>query len=99
MGMPDTHYTVQLIAMKTREELDQFARRHGLKGTLAARVEREGELYYVLLLGVYEVFEEAQTAVAGLPAPVHEAKPWIRPLRSLQAAMARAEAPTPSGGG
>ena len=96
MEMPGSHYAIQLIAMKTSEELDEFVRRHGLDGTLATRVERQGELYYVLLLGVYEVLREAEDAKAGLPTALRDAEPWIRPLSSLQAAMGRAEAAKPS---
>ncbi len=85
-------YAVQLMAMSTKESLEQFVDREGISGVSAARVERDGKLYYVLILGVYESAADARRAVASLPAGYAAMAPWIRPLRSLQAAIVRADA-------
>ena len=97
MDLPGNFYAVQLIAMNSREELESFVRRHDLGGTSAAQVERDGHLYYVLLLGVFETVEDAKRAIDELPPPFSEISPWIRPLRSLKAAMVRAQALRESG--
>jgi DamX protein len=96
--LPRDFYAVQLIAMNTREELEAFVQRHGIEGVSAARVERDDALYYVLLLGIYETLDKARRAVADLPGPFRDTTPWIRPLGSLQSAMARADTLAGSGG-
>lgn len=92
MELPKRFYAVQVLAAASRDELERFTRRHQLEGLSSARVERDGELYYVLLLGVYETLETARTVIAGLPPPLAALAPWVRPVGSLQAAMARADA-------
>jgi septal ring-binding cell division protein DamX len=90
--LPREFYAVQVLAMPSRDALDAFVQRHGIQDVTAARVERDGELYYVLLLGIYETAEIARRAAAALPQPFDHTMPWIRPLGSLQAAMMRANA-------
>lgn len=98
MQLPRDFYAVQMLAMTSREELDDFTARHDLAGLQAARVERDGTLYYVLLLGVYPSLEQARDALADLPRGLSGVEPWIRPVGSLQAAMARADALVSSAG-
>ena len=93
--LPGDFYAVQLIAMPSKETLEAFASRERLRSVSAVRVESNGELYFVLLLGIYESYAIARQAVAAIP-PVEGAEPWIRPLGSLQAAMARADRMTGS---
>ena len=57
----------------------------------AARIEQNGQVLYVLLLGVYESKEIAQSAVAVMPTEVQSLKPWIRPIEGLQDAMMRGD--------
>jgi len=94
--LPDDFYAVQLIAMSSKEALEAFVQRERLESVSAARVERDGELFYVLLLGIYESEAIAQRAVATLPMALQDTGPWIRRLGSLQAAMRRADAATGS---
>ena len=65
-------------------------------GLSATQIESEGELLYILLLGIYESFEQAQQASSELPAQLAGFEPWIRRLGPLQAAMLRAEQLLPS---
>ncbi|MDZ7669975.1 MAG: SPOR domain-containing protein [Gammaproteobacteria bacterium] len=94
--LPDDFYAVQLIAMSSKKALEAFVQRERLEGMSAARVERDGELFYVLLLGIYESEAIARRAVATLPPPLQDAGPWIRRLGSLQAAIQRADTTTGS---
>lgn len=96
--LPSEFYAVQVLAMSTPQQIEAFVRRHGIEGVSAARVEREGEIYYVLLLGIYETLDIAREAVADLPAPFTDTSVWIRPLGSLQSAMLRAERLAAAGG-
>ena len=70
----------------------------------AARVEKEGELFYVLILGVYESETIARDASAELPDALVGTQPWIRKLGSLQTAHLPSQheaeviaGPTPTG--
>lgn len=94
--LPRDLFAVQLMAMSSKEALEEFVEQSGIRGISAARVERDGALYYVLILGIYETAEDARQAAASLPDGVVSATPWIRPLGSLQAAMARADSLTGS---
>jgi DamX protein len=89
--LPADFYAVQLMAMSSKDSLEAFVAREGIRNMSAARVERDGELFYVLLLGIYENAETARRAVASLPDEIGGAEPWIRPLGSLQSAMQRAD--------
>ncbi|MCZ6890483.1 MAG: SPOR domain-containing protein, partial [Gammaproteobacteria bacterium] len=56
-----------------------------------ARVARNGELYYVLLLGVYRDKSTAEEAAAQLPERIMSQNPWVRSMKSLQEAIANAD--------
>jgi DamX protein len=90
--LPPDFYAIQLLAMDSRSELETYVEATGVPGMSAAPVERNGGLYYVLLLGVYESRADAEAAAQDLPAPFADRNPWIRSLGSLQAAMARGAA-------
>ena len=65
MDTPPDYYVVQLVAVQTREALEEYAARKELQGMSAARVERDGCLFYVLLLSVYPDRERARTGWRG----------------------------------
>jgi len=92
--LPSDFYTIQLLAMNSRSELEVYVQEAGVPGMSAAPVELNGALYYALLLGVYESRANAERALQGLPAAFADLNPWIRSLKSLQAAMTRAAALT-----
>ena len=91
LELPPDYFAVQLTAMSSAAQLEQFFRETELEGLSAAQVERDGELFYILLLGIYESFSRAEQAATDLPPPLDGFDPWIRRLGTLQAAMIRAE--------
>ena len=90
--VPADYYVVQLVALTSKEALEEYAKRKELRGMSAARVERGGALYYVLLLGVYPDRRRADLAAADLPEAFAEFAPWVRRVGSLQEAIRRADA-------
>ena len=91
MKLPAGFYALQLLAMSSREELAQLVNERRLQGTITALVERNGRFFYVLLAGIYENSETAERAAISLEAEFDDFKPWVRPLRTLQNAMRRAD--------
>jgi septal ring-binding cell division protein DamX len=89
--LPAHFYVVQIIAMSSLEGLQSFAYEHLLSDILAARVEANGELFYVLLLGTYETLTDAKSAAASRPESLMSIEPWVRKLGSLQDAIARGD--------
>lgn len=92
LDLPSSFYAVQLVALSSKEVLDAYAAQERLRGMSAARVENDGRLYYVLLLGIYPDRQSAQTAADNMPAALSDMNPWVRDLGSLQQAMSRADA-------
>lgn len=90
--VPGHYYAVQLIAMPSAAALQNFADGQNLTDTTSVMVEREGQLFHVLLLGIYEDAATARRAVASLPPDLRDAEPWIRRISSLQSASMRANA-------
>ena len=90
LDLPASYYALQLFATGTREGAEAVAVRSGLRGMAGARVERDGEVFHVLLVGVYASKERAERALASLPASVRAMNPWVRRLGGLQEAMRRA---------
>ena len=90
MGMPDEYFAVQLVALDSADELDAFVRAHGLGHLPHARVERDGHIHHVLLLGVYETYALAEAASLDPPPPLEPGDSWIRPLGGLKRAIQRA---------
>lgn len=88
--LPADLFVVQLMAMASSEKLTSFLDVNELNDLTAARVEKDGELFYVLILGVYESEAIARDASAELPDALAGTQPWIRKLGSLQIAMIRA---------
>ncbi len=92
MDLPADFYAVQLVAVSSKEALEQFAEDHGLRGMSAARVANDDRLFYVLLLGIYETRDLAEEAITDIPPPLEELHFWIRSMGSLHEAMLAGDA-------
>jgi septal ring-binding cell division protein DamX len=89
IDLPAEFWAVQLIALSSKEALEAFATANDIRGMSAARIGAGGELFYILLLGVYETRDLATEASTDLPPPLDN--PWIRSLGSLQKGMLEAD--------
>ena len=90
--VPPDYYVLQLLALGSKEALEEYAARKAFRGLSAARVERGGALFYVLLFGMYRDRQSADAAAANLPPELAEFKPWVRRVESLQEAIRRGDA-------
>ena len=81
---PD-HYTVQLAAMTEEARVSRFISRHQIKGELAYfQFERDGQVLYALVMGVYPDRSAANAAISGLPERVQAGTPWPRQIGRIQ---------------
>lgn len=87
-SMPANHFTVQLVASSSMENLRFFARQNNLPDRWTARTNVNGKNWYVLLLGVYPTRGEAATALSTVRNRL-DTTPWIRSMASLQSVLVR----------
>lgn len=79
------HFTLQLLGSHARETVESFRRQHRLdKDAAVVTTRHEGSAWYVLVYGSYPDKDRARAAVAGLPAPLQQARPWPRRIGDLQ---------------
>jgi septal ring-binding cell division protein DamX len=84
MALSGDMFAVQLMAVANESLADEFISDYGLQDTLTILMAREDDLYYVVLLGVFESFADAQYAVDHRPQSLADVEPWIRSLSSIQ---------------
>ena len=92
MALPGEHLAVQLAAVTSRPLAEAFSRDHELEDTMILELANEDDLYYVVLMGIYAVYAEAQAAVDTRPESLEDIRPWIRPLSAIQSGIRAAEA-------
>ncbi|MEJ2089216.1 MAG: SPOR domain-containing protein [Gammaproteobacteria bacterium] len=90
MSLPGEMYAVQLIAVANEPLAQDFVRDHEVADAMTLMLARDGDLYYVVLLGIYDTFSAAQSAIDHRPPALAGIEPWIRPLSSIQRGMREA---------
>ncbi|RMD78812.1 MAG: hypothetical protein D6809_05025, partial [Gammaproteobacteria bacterium] len=91
---PADGYTLQLLALSSRERAVAFLRRHGLADRGAViPVRRGGRTLYAVLYGTYPSKAQALAAARRLQAraPLRRLhlRPWVRRVGAVRAAAAR----------
>ena len=54
LDLPADFYAVQLVAVSSKKDLEEFAERHQIRGMSAARTYSQNQMNYILQLGIYE---------------------------------------------
>jgi len=86
MHFPAEHFTVQLLASVDMESVDRFVSKHQVPKSFVVTTEKDNEVWYVLLLGVYDNYELAVLARDDIANRMNS-KPWIRKIGSVQRIM------------
>ncbi len=82
------NYTLQLIGVKDERGVDEFIRRHGLKGKVASfRSMRGGKPWFSVVYGVYPSRGVAVAALKELPKQLSNTGAWPRTFGSIQEAI------------
>ncbi len=77
--LPDK-YTLQLISLVKREDILKFISQENFNGHIGyIEVTINGITRYAAIYGLYDSYENAKTALSGLP-PGLKTKPWIRKI-------------------
>ena len=80
-------FAVQLIALKTLEEVKKYAIGLGIKEPILVKVRSKNSDLHVLLAGIYEDRVVAETAAKTWETEhALSSKPWIRPISELRKA-------------
>ena len=92
MSLSGDMFAVQLIAVANETLANEFVAEHELDDALTLLMARDGDLYYVVLLGVFDSFADAQLAVDHRNERLLDIEPWIRTLASIQEGVLAARA-------
>ncbi|MGD2117694.1 MAG: AAA family ATPase [Chromatiales bacterium] len=85
LDQPDSHFSLQLLAVSREAGIREFVKRHNLRGDLVMlRYRRNGAVLFALLYGNYPSRETALAAVPGLPKSLKNIKPWPRSVASVR---------------
>ncbi|HVV68326.1 MAG TPA: SPOR domain-containing protein [Gammaproteobacteria bacterium] len=73
------YYTIQLLGASNKDTLNNYINTYHLQGkTTYYQTKHQGKTWYVLVYGNYQTHDEAQAAIASLPAAVRAKKPWVK---------------------
>lgn len=85
---PAEHYTIQVLAAGGADTLLPYLSRHNLEENAhLVLTQRQGNDWYLVLVGSHADREEARDAMEALPDAVRASGPWLRSLGSVTDAM------------
>lgn len=85
LGQPAGRYTLQLVSLTSVTRVREFINLQSDKGRFAIyRLQRNGQLFHVVVYGSFASKAEADTAAARLPPSVGGVQPWIRTFGQVQ---------------
>ncbi|HEY5700856.1 MAG TPA: SPOR domain-containing protein [Gammaproteobacteria bacterium] len=89
-GAEPSGYTLQLLSDTDEANVKRFVARNIRPGEGDYfATERDGQVWYSVVYGVYDSYSAAKQAVSALPAAFGDRKPWIRKVGSIQQLMIR----------
>jgi septal ring-binding cell division protein DamX len=87
MNVSEEFWAVQILALRDKEQLERFIEDRDLTGTRTAKIASSGEIFYVLITGIYESRALAEAATVDFSDSISSLTPYIRSIRSLQQAI------------
>jgi len=85
LKQPADAYTLQLLGSYKPSDLQQFIRTHQLKNKAQVyHTYFRGKDWYVLILGNYKTFHQAEAAIKQLPPSLQKQHPWVKPMAIVQ---------------
>lgn len=85
LGQPAARYTLQLVSLSSPTRAREFIDLQSDKSRFATyRLQRNGQLFHVVIYGSFASKAEADTAAARLPPSAGGVQPWIRTFGQVQ---------------
>ncbi len=79
------HYTVQLAAFRRESEVKSFISKSGIGDDLGYfKFDREGRIWYAVIDGAFEQYDQASRAIRTLPKNTKRPSPWIMKFSRIQ---------------
>lgn len=86
MRLPDTAYVLQLIAVRTTEQVEKFLSRQPNRSELRIfNRERKGKSWHVIVLPGYDTWDAVQAGQSNLPSRQRRDGAWPRSLKIIKA--------------
>nr|WP_241819070.1 AAA family ATPase [Enterovibrio norvegicus] len=84
LTVPVSRYALQLAALQSTQAVDEFLLQYTLLGrALVYETRRNGEAWYMVLLGDYPSVAEARRAELALPANIRNLNPWAKSFTQI----------------
>ena len=92
LEFPDDAYAVQLIALQSINEVENFATMYNIKKPMYVHLDSQDSDWYVLILDVFDTQVTAIEAANDWELKHNpNSRPWVRPLGPLKRAVTRAQ--------
>ena len=89
-GVEPDRYTLQLLSDTNEDSVRRYVAKNIAPGTGGYfATERDGQVWYSVVYGVFDNYSAAKAAAEDLPASLGQRKPWIRKVGSIQNLMIR----------
>ncbi len=86
LRLPDSAYVLQLIAVRTTEQVEKFLRVQSNREQLRIfNRERDGKSWYVIVQPGFDTWESVQSAQENLPSRQRTGGAWARSLKIIKA--------------
>ncbi len=84
----ESQYTIQMSASRDLASVRNFLRRSSLPGPNSIfSFERDGDIWYALVHGVFPTLTDARRAVEQMPEAAQRDQPWIRSVGRVKAIL------------
>ncbi|WP_407333234.1 AAA family ATPase [Enterovibrio sp. 27052020O] len=84
LTVPASRYALQLAALQSKQAVDEFLQQYALLGrALVYETRRNGEPWYMVLLGDYPSVADARRAELALPANIRNLNPWAKSFTQI----------------
>ena len=88
LRQPVDAFTLQLLTVSTHERAVAFVDEQEYPEQFAVyRLQRDGRLLFVVVYGLFDSRDEAQSVSVNLPESISKISPWARPLGQIQDAI------------
>ncbi|KXF82811.1 AAA family ATPase [Enterovibrio coralii] len=91
LTVPESRYALQLAALQSKDAVNEFMQEYDLSGSaLVYETRRNGEPWFMVLVGDYPTVADARRAEVQLPENVRNLTPWAKSFAQIHKEIALA---------